>query len=163
MGPWAYIQHLASTPRLPFTAAYFGSLGLTIYFSIGVGFNQAIPLWVFLANRIKAPKHYSYSFLGHYSAGLPGVVPCELFPDGLEWITHGQLFRGAQSSNVDDKLRKRVIENCSLSSKWRIDWVAQYSFYRVAFATLRESVSILPMVGDVYKYQFIEEIIDGRT
>lgn len=36
MGPWAYVQHLASTPRLPFTAAYFGSLGLTLYFSIGV-------------------------------------------------------------------------------------------------------------------------------
>ncbi|KAK4659785.1 Protein transport protein sft2 [Podospora pseudocomata] len=36
MGPWAYVQHLTSTPRLPFTAAYFGSLGLTIYFSIGL-------------------------------------------------------------------------------------------------------------------------------
>ncbi|KAK3941877.1 Got1/Sft2-like family-domain-containing protein [Diplogelasinospora grovesii] len=36
MGPWAYLQHLASTPRLPFTAAYFGSLGLTMYFSIGL-------------------------------------------------------------------------------------------------------------------------------
>ncbi|KAK4158187.1 hypothetical protein C8A00DRAFT_39568 [Chaetomidium leptoderma] len=36
MGPWAYLQHLASTPRLPFTAAYFGSLGLTLYFSIGL-------------------------------------------------------------------------------------------------------------------------------
>jgi len=36
MGPWAYLQHLASTPRLPFTAAYFGSLGMTLYFSVGV-------------------------------------------------------------------------------------------------------------------------------
>ncbi|KAL2019232.1 hypothetical protein VTK56DRAFT_9959 [Thermocarpiscus australiensis] len=36
MGPWAYLQHLASTPRLPFTAAYFGSLGLTMYFAIGL-------------------------------------------------------------------------------------------------------------------------------
>jgi hypothetical protein len=36
MGPLAYLQHLVSTPRLPFTAAYFGSLGLTLYFSIGV-------------------------------------------------------------------------------------------------------------------------------
>jgi len=36
MGPWAYVQHLASTPRLPFTAAYFGSLGLTIYSSMGL-------------------------------------------------------------------------------------------------------------------------------
>lgn len=36
MGPWAYVQHLASTPRLPFTAAYFGSIGLTLYFSLGL-------------------------------------------------------------------------------------------------------------------------------
>ncbi|KAK1828233.1 protein transport protein SFT2 [Podospora conica] len=36
MGPWQYVAHLASTPRLPFTAAYFGSLGLTIYFSMGL-------------------------------------------------------------------------------------------------------------------------------
>ncbi|KAL2269853.1 hypothetical protein VTJ83DRAFT_2037 [Remersonia thermophila] len=36
MGPMAYFQHLASGPRLPFTAAYFGSLTLTLYFSIGL-------------------------------------------------------------------------------------------------------------------------------
>jgi hypothetical protein len=36
MGPWAYVQHLISTPRLPFTAAYFGSIALTLYFSLGV-------------------------------------------------------------------------------------------------------------------------------
>lgn len=36
MGPWAYIQHLASGPRLPFTGAYFGSIALTLYFSIGL-------------------------------------------------------------------------------------------------------------------------------
>lgn len=41
MGPWAYLQHLASTPRLPFTAAYFGTLGLTLYFSIGVSWPMA--------------------------------------------------------------------------------------------------------------------------
>lgn len=36
MGPLAYVQHLLSGPRLPFTAAYFGSIALTLYFSIGV-------------------------------------------------------------------------------------------------------------------------------
>lgn len=36
MGPLAYLQHLLSAQRLPFTAAYFGSLALTLYFSIGV-------------------------------------------------------------------------------------------------------------------------------
>ena len=36
MGPLTYFQHLVSGPRLPFTAAYFGSIALTLYFSIGV-------------------------------------------------------------------------------------------------------------------------------
>jgi len=37
MGPMTYVQHLISTPRLPFTATYFGSIGLTLYFSLGLG------------------------------------------------------------------------------------------------------------------------------
>jgi len=36
MGPIQYIQHLVSGARLPFTAAYFGSIALTIYFSVGL-------------------------------------------------------------------------------------------------------------------------------
>ena len=36
MGPRQYAQHLMSGSRLPFTAAYFGSIALTIYFAIGV-------------------------------------------------------------------------------------------------------------------------------
>lgn len=32
----ATVQHLISGPRLPFTAAYFGSIALTLYFSLGV-------------------------------------------------------------------------------------------------------------------------------
>lgn len=36
MGPMAYAQHLVSGPRLPFTAGYFGTIGLTLYFAIGL-------------------------------------------------------------------------------------------------------------------------------
>ncbi|KAF2276129.1 SFT2-domain-containing protein [Westerdykella ornata] len=36
MGPTAYIHHLISGPRLPFSAAYFGSIGLTLWFSLGL-------------------------------------------------------------------------------------------------------------------------------
>ncbi|PKS07883.1 hypothetical protein jhhlp_006491, partial [Lomentospora prolificans] len=36
MGPMAYFQHLISGPRLPFAAAYFGSIALTFYFSLGL-------------------------------------------------------------------------------------------------------------------------------
>ena len=36
MGPVTYAKHLVSGPRLPFTAAYFGSICLTLYFAVGV-------------------------------------------------------------------------------------------------------------------------------
>ncbi|CRG85184.1 Protein transport protein SFT2 [Talaromyces islandicus] len=36
MGPVTYIRHLLSGPRLPFTAAYFGSIALTLYFAVGL-------------------------------------------------------------------------------------------------------------------------------
>ncbi|CAI4213681.1 unnamed protein product [Parascedosporium putredinis] len=36
MGPMAYFQHLISGTRLPFTAAYVGSIFLTFYFSLGL-------------------------------------------------------------------------------------------------------------------------------
>ena len=38
MGPLVYIKHLLSGSRLPFTAAYFGSIALTLYFAVGVSF-----------------------------------------------------------------------------------------------------------------------------
>ncbi|KAL8739360.1 MAG: hypothetical protein Q9190_007843 [Brigantiaea leucoxantha] len=34
MGPVQYMQHLISGPRLPFTAAYFGSIALTLVFAV---------------------------------------------------------------------------------------------------------------------------------
>ncbi|KAK5212822.1 Protein transport protein sft2 [Exophiala xenobiotica] len=36
MGPYQYAIHLMSGARLPFTAAYFGSIVMTIYFAVGV-------------------------------------------------------------------------------------------------------------------------------
>ncbi|GJC86894.1 hypothetical protein ColTof3_11008 [Colletotrichum tofieldiae] len=36
MGPMAYARHLISGTRLPFTAAYFGSLALSLYFALGL-------------------------------------------------------------------------------------------------------------------------------
>ncbi|EKV15413.1 Golgi traffic protein SFT2, putative [Penicillium digitatum PHI26] len=45
MGPWTYAKHLVSGTRLPFTAAYFGAIALTLYFAIGV---RKMDLFVFL-------------------------------------------------------------------------------------------------------------------
>ncbi|KXT17726.1 hypothetical protein AC579_3607 [Pseudocercospora musae] len=36
MGPLQYLRHLVSQERLPFTATYFGSIALTLYFAVGV-------------------------------------------------------------------------------------------------------------------------------
>jgi len=36
IGPLNHIRHLLSKERLPFTVIYFASLGLTLYFSLGV-------------------------------------------------------------------------------------------------------------------------------
>ncbi|MCJ1421974.1 protein transport protein sft2 [Xylographa parallela] len=36
LGPITYAKHLLSTPRLPFTAVYFGSIALTLYFAIAL-------------------------------------------------------------------------------------------------------------------------------
>ncbi|KAI5304052.1 protein transport protein sft2 [Ascosphaera pollenicola] len=36
MGLMPYIRHLLSGPRLPFTGVYFGSIALTLYFSVGL-------------------------------------------------------------------------------------------------------------------------------
>ncbi|KAE8164694.1 Got1/Sft2-like family-domain-containing protein [Aspergillus tamarii] len=35
MGPLIYAKHLVSGPRLPFTAAYFGAIAMTLYFAVG--------------------------------------------------------------------------------------------------------------------------------
>ncbi|PLN76380.1 SFT2-domain-containing protein [Aspergillus taichungensis] len=36
MGPLVYAKHLVSGSRLPFTAAYFGSIAMTLFFAIGL-------------------------------------------------------------------------------------------------------------------------------
>ncbi|KAM3418512.1 Protein transport protein SFT2 [Cercospora zeina] len=36
MGPVVYVRHLISQERLPFTATYFGSIALTLYFAVGL-------------------------------------------------------------------------------------------------------------------------------
>ncbi|EFE32616.1 uncharacterized protein ARB_00441 [Trichophyton benhamiae CBS 112371] len=54
MGPVPYARHLTSGPRLPFTAAYFTSIALTLYFAVGVSTKQ---------KRTKIQKHPCSLFL----------------------------------------------------------------------------------------------------
>lgn len=43
MGPMVYVKHLLSESRLPFTAAYLGSIGMTLFSAIGVCFLAHYP------------------------------------------------------------------------------------------------------------------------
>lgn len=45
IGPLNHLKHLISRERLPFTFVYFSTLGLTLYFSLGVSFPLSLRVW----------------------------------------------------------------------------------------------------------------------
>lgn len=59
-GPVPYAKHLLSGTRLPFTAAYFGSMAATLYFSIGL--NSTILTILFAAVQMVALLWYLVSY-----------------------------------------------------------------------------------------------------
>lgn len=73
MGPFTYAKHLVSGSRLPFTAAYFGSIALTLYFAVGVSI-------LFLYAVIQPPPVLPLDFQTRPAAGhlcylrLHGVI-----------------------------------------------------------------------------------------
>lgn len=105
MGPVAYAQHLLSGPRLPFTAAYFGSITLTLYFSMGVSlFSVSVdPVRgaccgtgrmvadIGSLTASTAPQHDPYPLLCNYPAGRLGMVPRQLLPHGPKRLACGYL------------------------------------------------------------------------
>jgi len=68
MGPLQYVQHLLSGPRLPFTAAYFGSIALTLYFSLGL--HSTILTIVAAIAQLVALLWYLVSYFPMGSTGL---------------------------------------------------------------------------------------------
>lgn len=97
-GPKA--QHLLSGPRLPFTGAYFGSIALTIYFSVGVSAHlrlqrQSLPPSPLPVRKILAPILPSTN-LGTHAAparanqtkrrvvSSPRFSPPKVFPNGTD-------------------------------------------------------------------------------
>ncbi|KAH8598988.1 Got1/Sft2-like family-domain-containing protein [Bisporella sp. PMI_857] len=68
MGPVTYAQHLISGPRLPFTATYFGSIALTLYFSIGRGSTILTLIACFI--QLAALVWYLVSYFPMGSSGL---------------------------------------------------------------------------------------------
>ncbi|KAF9740476.1 hypothetical protein PMIN01_00015 [Paraphaeosphaeria minitans] len=68
MGPWTYIQHLVSGPRLPFTAAYFGTIALTLYFSLVL--KMFILTFIATVAQLVALAFYTVSYFPMGSSGL---------------------------------------------------------------------------------------------
>jgi len=67
-GPIAYASHLVSTPRLPFTAAYFGTIALTLYFSLGL--HSTILTLLAAISQLVALLWYLVSYFPMGSTGL---------------------------------------------------------------------------------------------
>jgi len=68
MGPMIYARHLVSQERLPFTATYFGSIALTLYFAIGLG--STILTLIAAIVQLAALVWYLISYFPMGSTGL---------------------------------------------------------------------------------------------
>ncbi|KAF2131292.1 SFT2-domain-containing protein [Dothidotthia symphoricarpi CBS 119687] len=68
MGPMQYFHHLTSGPRLPFTGAYFGTIALTLYFSLGL--HSTILTFVAVIAQLICLVWYIVSYFPMGSTGL---------------------------------------------------------------------------------------------
>ncbi|KAI6135336.1 ER-to-golgi vesicle protein transport Sft2 [Pisolithus thermaeus] len=101
IGPINHIKHLLSQERLPFSVVYFSSLGLTLYFSLGV--SSALSLRR-RERFIAHPSFQAHSYLGSLVAGIVQVVALiayvlAYFPGGAQTLRFGGqvALRGAGS------------------------------------------------------------------
>lgn len=89
-------RHLTCQERLPFTATYFGSIALTLYFALGVSpqsvtlsGHQTIAFQTILyiadpARFVVVEEYDSYLTHVHRATGRVAMVPRELLPHGLD-------------------------------------------------------------------------------
>ena len=100
MGPWIYgkshstsimlivlnlgaAQHLVSKERLPFTATYFGAIGMTLWSAVGVSQGLMCTLPDDFLTCTPAAKHdFDHDVLGRPN-NRARMVPCQLLPDGF--------------------------------------------------------------------------------
>lgn len=105
MGPMAYIQHLLSGNRLPFTAAYFGSIFMTIYFSMGVSTTINCCSYrdhiahVVIASKLLLDPHCCYR-----TDCCLDMVSGQLFPHGFKRPAPRHLIRCPASCCLGDRL-----------------------------------------------------------
>lgn len=108
MGPMAYVQHLLSGPRLPFTGAYFGSIIMTFIFALKVSHFVSFCFILRLKHALQAmsrslqylssPKrsrltqllarvatqHIPHLDFRRHTDSLPHMVPSQLLSHGIQ-------------------------------------------------------------------------------
>lgn len=106
MGPTAYAAHLISGPRLPFTAVYFGSIIMTVYFAAGVSFRHVDRTAPANACSAAAFDDSDDPLRGRTAHGV-GVVFDQLLPHGLFWSSVGGESGWRQNHRLDERLMER--------------------------------------------------------
>lgn len=104
MGPRAYVAHLTSGPRLPFTAVYLGSIAMTIYFAVGVSPEPPGGRPTKLT-AIASFDHLDSSLFDHTTGGL-GMVSSQLLSHGKHWPQVCSQSRGRPPDCLDERLIK---------------------------------------------------------
>jgi hypothetical protein len=64
-------KHLLSQERLPFTATYFGSIGLTLYFAVGVRLSTRILPLLASSRHHQRQSHHCRRIFNHQSCNTP--------------------------------------------------------------------------------------------
>lgn len=95
------VRHLLSAERMPFTATYFGSIALTLYFALGVRLAYPCPLLRCPFPAAHGPAHPP---LLHRPARLPPLVSGELLPHGLVGAAPGRALWHQPGHIVDDRI-----------------------------------------------------------
>lgn len=115
MGPVTYAQHLISGPRLPFTASYFGSIALTLYFSLGVSLLSSTLLTPTTSSQSSADHLPRVAWkqdphLGCLSSptNLFDMVSCQLLSHGLQRTAACNNIWSTESSGMDDWVKNDI-------------------------------------------------------
>jgi hypothetical protein len=110
MGPYQYAVHLISGPRLPFTAVYFGSIIMTVYFAAGVS-GLACPSSLPLT--LAASFDRTDSACIHIATLRPDMVSGQLFSVGKYWTSVRCQSWWRKSCCLDERLSSSIdVEYC---------------------------------------------------
>jgi hypothetical protein len=115
MGPYQYAVHLTSGPRLPFTAVYFGSIIMTVYFAAGV---SAPPCPSSLLLILAASFDRTDSACINLATVRSDMVSGQLLPHGKYWTSVRCQSGWRKSCRLDERLSSSIdVEYCLIDHR----------------------------------------------